>query len=88
MASETEQCPVCNGDGDIGNTECHFCDGYGFLYIKCQEDDTTEYSTYYTYLRCVEKHFKHSTQEIVVEGGSSFFDEEPKPNKYIKIPAS
>lgn len=95
LADEVDECPVCQGEGDIGNEECHFCDGYGFLIMLTMEMDPNgrngwdklEYTTYLTYLREIKKHFKHSTNEIVIEQGESFFDCPgiPPENQYISI---
>jgi len=95
MIKDFETCPVCQGKGDLQNKECEFCDGYGFLTLLTLEQDSTaaegwndlEYTTYSTYLRGKKKHFKHATNEIVIEKGPSFFDCEgiPSEDQYVSI---
>lgn len=95
---DSELCPVCKGDENGGpytneDGECKFCDGYGFLILTDKENDPErtngwdklEYTHYLTYLRQERRYFKHSTNQIVIEGGGSFFDEPAKPNTYIKV---
>ena len=87
------ECPCCQGTGDINNRECFFCDGFGFLIPDTLEHDKTmrngwdnlDYTTYFTYGKGKRSHFRHYTNEVVIEAGLSFFDLPGKPIQYLTI---
>jgi hypothetical protein len=90
-----EECPCCQGEGDIEDNECQFCDGYGFLILSSIEYDETmtngwdelDYTTYLTYLRGSKRRFRHYTNEVVIdtEIWETFFDEPAPPIQYLTI---
>ena len=90
-----EECPCCQGEGDIEDNECQFCDGYGFLILFSLEYDNTmtngwdelDYTTYLTYLRGSKSCFRQHTNEVVfdTEIWETFFDEPAPEIRYLSI---
>ena len=88
-----DDCPCCDGEGDIGDNECKFCEGDGFLTIDTLEYDETmsegwdnlDYTTYFTYGKTHRRHFRLHTNQVVIEAGPSFFDTPGTPIQYLTI---
>ncbi len=84
-----DPCPVCE-TGDWEGHECWFCDGYGFLdHIEWENsyEGALDYTTYVTYLNAKSRFFQHSTNQIVVPQGPTYFDDDgvPPEDKFIDL---
>ncbi len=84
-----DPCPVCE-TGDWEGHECWFCDGYGVLTVYEYENSyegALDYTIYFTYGKIYRRYFQHSTNQIVVPQGQSFFDDPgiPAENMFVNL---